>query len=284
MSRLETDYLRHTKGKRQLEEDFVRAEQFVTRDIDDVAMHKESHEPASGSGSGHNISGTERILSAAAGAGLVALGLARRRLDGLLLGGLGGALIWRGYTGHCHCYAALGINTAEHNQATAVPAKQGEKVEKTITIRRSPEDLYRHWRNLENLPRIMNNLEEVEQRDAQRSHWVAKGPLGKELHWDAEIHNERANEFIAWRSLPGGDIETAGSIHFKPSDQVGCTEVTLSMKYNPPAGKIGAQLANWFGDGLEQKLDEDLKRFKQVMEAEGTTMPSGAQLASSANM
>ena len=121
--------------------------------------------------------------------------------------------------------------------ATAIPAGQGEKVERRITIRRSPEELYHFWRDLENLPRIMDNLKKVGQCDAQRSHWVVNGPLGTELEWDAEIYNH-ADEMIAWRSLPGGDLETAGSIHFKPSRHTGCTEVTLSMKFNPPAGKV----------------------------------------------
>ena len=282
MSQLGTDYLRGPAGQRQLEKDYARVEQFLSREIDNPAVRKESHAPASGSGSAHNISETERLISAAAGAGLVALGLARGRWGGLLLGGLGGALIWRGYTGRCQCYTALGINTAEHNPATAIPARQGEKVERRITIRRSPEELYHFWRDLENLPRIMENVKKVEQCDAQRSHWVVNGPLGTELEWDAEIYNERANELIAWRSLPGGDVETAGSIHFKPSRQTSCTEVTLSMKYNPPAGKVGAKLADWFGDGLEQKLDDDLERFKHIVEAEGAVVSSGSKLASTA--
>jgi uncharacterized membrane protein len=280
MSQPETDYRRGPAGRRQLEEDYARVEQFLDERVADAALSDERYEPAADSGSGRNISEMERIVSAAAGAGLIGIGLARRGLGGLLLGGLGGALLWRGYKGRCQCYEALGINTAERNPATAVPARQGEKVEKTILIRRSPEDLYRYWRKLENLPRIMNNLETVECTDGQRSHWVAKGPLGKQLQWDAEIYNERANELIAWRSLPGGDIETAGSIHFKPSWQNDCTEVMLSMKYNPPAGKVGAQLANWLGDGLEQKLNDDLQRFKQVMESENTVMASGTKPAS----
>jgi uncharacterized membrane protein len=114
----------------------------------------------------------------------------------------------------------------------------------------------------------MSNLKKVEQLDSQRSHWVARGPIGSEIEWDAEIHNERGNELIAWRSLPGGDIDTAGSIHFRPARQPRVTEVTLSMKFNPPAGRIGARIAEWLGEGLEQKLDEDLPRFKQVMETE----------------
>jgi uncharacterized membrane protein len=122
----------------------------------------------------------------------------------------------------------------------------------------------------------MKHIKKVTSTDPLRSHWVAKGPLGKELEWEAEILNERENELIAWRSLPGGDIETAGSIHFNPSMQHGATRVTLSMKYNPPAGKVGARIADWIGDGLERKLEEDLQRFKHVMET-GSAQADSAQ-------
>jgi uncharacterized membrane protein len=187
-------------------------------------------------------------------------------LKGLALSAAGAGLLWRGITGRCQCYAALGINTAEHNPATAIPAKQGYKLERTITVNRPASELYRFWRRLENLPHVMRHLKDVESIDSQRSHWKAEGALGKDVEWDAEILNERENEMIAWRSLPGGDVDTAGSIHFRPLSHNGGTEVTLSMKYNPPAGKVGAQLATLFGEGLEKKLDEDLRRFKQVME------------------
>jgi uncharacterized membrane protein len=163
-------------------------------------------------------------------------------------------------------YAALGINTAKHNPATAVPAKEGYKLEKTIVVEKSPQELYKFWHRLENLPQVMRHLKYVETIDDQHSHWKAEGALGADVEWDAEIINERENELIAWRSLPGGDVDTAGSIHFRPLDQQGGTEVTLSMKYNPPAGKIGARLAELFGEGLEERLDEDLSRFKEVME------------------
>jgi uncharacterized membrane protein len=273
MTQLGSDYSQRFPGRRQLEEDYARFEQFYSGEADDTARSEEMRQPAEGYALRKNISETERLVSMGAGAGMVVLGLVRGRLSGLLLSGLGGALVWRGYTGRCQCYAALGIDTAEHNPATAVPAQQGQRVEKTITIRRSPDDLFRFWRKLENLPQIMANVKHVQQRDSQRSHWVAIGPLGKELQWDAEIHNERANEMIAWRSLPGGDIDTAGSIHFRPAEQAGLTEVTLSMKYNPPAGKVGARLADLIGDGLEQKLDEDLQRFKKLMESAGAGAP-----------
>ncbi len=264
MSQLGSNQLSSFGSPRALGEDYFRAEQM--RPQDHSAKTDDEGFGAAGGGQDQNVGDMERILSMAAGAGLAGLALARRRWDGLLLGAMGAGLLWRGYTGRCQCYAALGINTAEHNPATAVPAQHGVKIEKTIKIHRPPEELYRFWRDLENLPQVMGHLKKVERIDSQRSHWVANGPLGKQVEWDAEIINERADDLIAWRSLPGGDIDTAGSVHFNRTADGG-TELTLSMKYNPPAGKIGAQIVDWLGDGLEHKLDEDLKRFKATMES-----------------
>jgi uncharacterized membrane protein len=215
----------------------------------------------------------ERVLSVATGLGLAASGLKRGRAWGLLFTAMGAGLVWRGVSGRCQCYAALGINTAEHNPATAVPAREGFRLERTIIVNRSPEELYKFWRRLDNLPQVMRHLKYVETTDDEHSHWKAEGALGADVEWDAEIINERPNELIAWRSLPGGDVDTAGSIHFRPQKQGSVTEVTLSMKYNPPAGKIGAQIASLLGEGLEQKLDEDLNRFKEVMETGMSAAP-----------
>jgi len=212
-----------------------------------------------------NVGETERLFSLAAGLGLGIAGRARGRLKGLALGALGAGLIWRGYTGHCGCYKVLGINNAKRKSHTAIPAQQGVKIEKTLIIDRPAPDLYRFWRRLENLPQVMRHLKNVRSIDSQHSRWVADGALGKDLEWDAEIINEREDEMLAWASLPGGDVETAGSIHFRPLTERR-TEVVVSLKYNPPAGKVGAQVATLLGEGLEEKLDEDLNTFKQAME------------------
>jgi uncharacterized membrane protein len=226
----------------------------------------EGHNPAGGSCCGMNVGGMERVLSVAAGLGLAASGLKRGRASGLLLTTLGAGLAWRGISGFCQLYDALGINTTEHNPATAVPAQQGCKIERTIVVNRSPSELYQFWRRFDNLPQVMRHLKYVETIDDDHSHWKAEGAFGADVEWDAEIINERENELIAWRSMPGGDIDTAGSVHFRPLGRDGSTEVTVSMKYNPPAGKLGARAATLFGEGLEDKLDEDLCRFKEVME------------------
>src|SRR3954466_12980097 len=213
-----------------------------------------------------NIGETERALSLAAGIGFGLAGLGHGGMKGLALTAIGAALVWRGYTGHCQTYQWLGINKAERNPATSVPAQQGVKLEKTLIITRPAADLYRFWRRLENLPQVMRHLKDVRSIDGQHSRWVAEGALGKDLEWDAEIINERQDEMIAWRSLPNGDIDTAGSVHFRPLVNDRGTEVVVSIKYNPPAGKVGAQIASLLGEGLEQKLDTDLATFKQVME------------------
>jgi uncharacterized membrane protein len=90
--------------------------------------------------------------------------------------------------------------------------------------------------------------------------------VGRTVEWDAEIIEDRENEMIAWRSLPGSAVDTAGSIHFKEQSHNRGTQVTVSLKYDPPAGKLGAWLATFTGDGLAQKLAADLRDFKRTME------------------
>jgi uncharacterized membrane protein len=215
-----------------------------------------------------NVGQTERWASALAGGALAIYGLTRRTWGGAVLALVGGTLIYRGSTGHCHMYDLLGVNTAGEtdNPLVSVPAGKGTKVEKSVTINRSPEEVYRFWRNFENLPRFMNHLESVTTTGEGRSHWVAKAPAGKTVEWDAEIYNEKENELIAWRSLEGADVDNAGSVRFEPAPDGRGTIVRVTLKYDPPAGKLGALVAKLFGEEPAQQIEEDLERFKQVME------------------
>lgn len=219
-----------------------------------------------------NISETERWISLGAGGLLLLSGLTRFNVRGLIAGLFGAGLIQRGLTGHCYAYDAFGVNTSDRSTSTAVPAQQGIKLEKTVHIQRPAHELYQFWRDFENLPRIMPYLESVKVIDTQRSHWVAAGIGGKLVEWDAEIINERPDEMIAWRSLPGGDIETAGSVHFKPMPGDMGTAVVVSMKYNPPGGKIAANIAEFAGVGAIEKIEESLQRFKELMESDQVSM------------
>jgi uncharacterized membrane protein len=276
MNQLNSSQLREVTGQPDSESHHAEAvENYPTDKAGDAGAFRSK--PAHGFSGGKNVGDVERALSIGAGLGMTMAGLARGKLRGLALSALGAALVWRGYTGRCQCYAALGINTAKRNPATGVPAGQGYKLEKQIKINRSPEALFKFWRQLENLPQVMRHLKEVRQIDKQRSHWIAEGPIGKDVEWDAEIINERENEMIAWRSLPDGDIDTAGSVHFEPLEHGQGTEMSVALKYNPPAGKVGAQIASLLGAGLEKKLDEDLSRFKKRMEAGEEAAYSGRQ-------
>jgi uncharacterized membrane protein len=137
---------------------------------------------------------------------------------------------------------------------------------KRITINRPVEEVYQFWRDLENLPRFMQHLEEVHVIGERRSHWVATAPAGRTVEWDAEIVSEQDNELIAWRSLPESDVRHAGTVRFRPAPADRGTEVSVELDYEPPAGAVGAAAAKLFGEEPKQQLADDLRRFKQVME------------------
>lgn len=216
-----------------------------------------------------NVGEAERWASVIGGGALAVYGLTRGNLPGVALALLGASLVHRGTTGHCYAYDAAGVSTApavSDNPNVSVPAGRGVKVEKTLTINRPVEELYSFWRNFENLPRVMTHLESVDDM-GDRSHWVAKGPAGTTVEWDAEVFNEKENELIAWRSLDGADVDNAGSVHFKAAPAGRGTELRIVLKYDAPAGIVGTVIAKLFGEEPSQQIDEDLRRFKSLMEA-----------------
>jgi uncharacterized membrane protein len=215
-----------------------------------------------------NVGNTERVVSGLAAAAVAAVGLRRRRLRPLLLP-IAGSLFSRAVTGRCAVNRALGRNTARggrRSPVASVPRGEGIKVERSILVNRPVQEVYQFWRNFENLPRFMDHLESVTVIDENQSHWIAKAPAGTRVEWDAAIHNEIENQLIAWRSLPGSDINHAGSVHFTPASP-DRTQVRVVLSYEPPAGKVGAAVAKLLGEEPSQQVRDDLRRFKQVMEA-----------------
>jgi uncharacterized membrane protein len=214
-----------------------------------------------------NIAEIERWLSLLGGGVLTLYGLTRGNLRGVGLAVIGGALLQRGVTGHCHMYGALGLNTAERlGSPVKMRAEAGVKIARQIIVLRPVDELYHFWRDFENLPRIMRHLESVHVISPTRSHWVGQGPLGMRFEWDAEIFAEKENEMISWRSLEGSEVITSGSVHFLPGPGDQSTQLNISLKYNPPAGKVGAALAGLLGESPERQIDDDLRTFKWVME------------------
>jgi uncharacterized membrane protein len=139
-------------------------------------------------------------------------------------------------------------------------------VRKSVTIDKPAEELYRFWRNFEDLPRFMRHLQSV-RSSRGRLQWVSAGPLGKNFSWEAEIVDDRENELISWRSLPGSQIQNQGSVRFQTAPEGRGTEMRVELMYRPPAGRVGAAFATLFGEEPEQQVREDLRRFKELMEA-----------------
>ena len=223
---------------------------------------------------GVNGGKTERFISVVAAAAVAAVGLRRKRLRPLLLP-VAGSLFSRGVTGRCAVNRAIGRNSARGGRVSPVASVrrgEGVKVEKSVVVNKPVQEVFQFWRNFENLPRFMDHLESVTVIDETRSHWVAKAPAGTRVEWDAVIHNEIEGQLIAWRSLPGADINNAGSVHFSPvAGDVGLTEVRVVLSYEPPAGKVGAAVAKLLGEEPSRQVADDLRRFKQVMEASEVT-------------
>lgn len=219
------------------------------------------------SSSRKNVNEVERWVSVILGSALATSGLKMRSLPGLLLGAVGGTLLYRGATGHCPVYGAMGVSTAdESGSQVSVPYGKGVRVEKAVTINAAAEHLYMFWRNFANLPRFMHNLESVTVHDDKRSHWVAKGPAGSKVDWEAEIINEIPNELIGWRSIEGSQIDNAGSVHFTRAAGNRGTEVRVVLRYDPPAGVVGATISKLLGEDPAMNVQEDLRRLKQLME------------------
>lgn len=220
---------------------------------------------------GRNISEPERWASVAAGAGLASYGLSRGKAAGWIVAGLGAWLVRRGITAHCDVYQTLGLNTAGTREDTrqALGGHAGVIVEETVVINRPISELYRFWRNLENLPRFMSHLESVERMTDTLSRWRAKAPAGTSVEWNAEIINEVPDQVIGWKSIEGSDVVSAGSVHF---DEIGPnrTHVRVRLQYSPPGGKLGDAVARVLGSDAATQIRQDLQRFKQLVE-EGQT-------------
>jgi uncharacterized membrane protein len=191
------------------------------------------------------------------GAALVAFAAKRRSWSTLGAALAGAPLIYRGATGHWPSPQAVSQRASD-----AVATKP---VETSVTIGKPAAELYTFWRNLENLPQFMKNLESVTNLDDRRSHWVAKSPLGFKVEWDAEIVEEREGQFLSWRSLPGAQVHNAGTVFFEPATGGRGTVVRVTMELKP-AG-LGAAIGRILRPLTEQEVREDLRRFKNLMEA-----------------
>lgn len=140
------------------------------------------------------------------------------------------------------------------------------QVENSVTIMRPRSEVYQFWHHLENLPRFMQHLKEVDVLDAKRSHWVARAPVGGDVEWDAEIVQEVPNESISWRSVGDSDVQNAGTVRFTDGPADRGTQVSVTLTYDVPGGKAGQMVAKLLGEEPSQTVRDDMRRLKQVLE------------------
>lgn len=209
-----------------------------------------------------NWSPTARLVAGTTGGALTYFGLKRRDLPGALMGLMGLGLL------------ARGITNMEMKRLAGIGAgRRAVDIRKTINVNAPVEEVYRYWRNYTNFPRFMAHVKEVRDRGDGRSHWTAAGPAGVPVEWDAVITKDETDRVLAWKSVEGSPIENAGIVQFQPNPQGG-TRVDVRMSYNPPAGAMGHVVASLLGSNPKQAMDEDLMRFKSLIETGKTTAES----------
>lgn len=218
-----------------------------------------------------NMSQDERSIATLSGVALLIIAVWNPKKYGLLLGPLGGSLLYQGLMGHSYIYQLLGRNSAVHsrNAAISVPHEQGFRVVHKVTVDRPVDKVYDFWRDFANLPQFMKHVEAVTINGPTQSHWRVSGPLGVGVEWDAEIVNEEENRVIGWRTLENPYVDHAGSVRFRSVGD-NRTEVEVDIEYLPIGGKFGATMAGILGKTPQRQVWEDLHRFKRHMEA----MPS----------
>jgi uncharacterized membrane protein len=190
-------------------------------------------------------------------------GLSRRSLPGVALAAAAVPLAYRGVTGEWP-WPSNGMADTR----TALSGNRGVHVREAISVEVPIEVVYGFWRRLENLPRFMTHIQGVRDLGGERSHWVADGPAGVlPVEWDAEIINEVSNKVIGWKSIPGSDIATAGSVQFSTARQGRSTEVTVHLQYAVPGGAAARLLAFALGRDPAHMIREDLRHVKQLLEA-----------------
>ncbi len=206
----------------------------------------------------------ERWVTLATAGALMAYGFSRRTFPGMCLAVAAAPLAFKGVAG-----VWPGLNSALTSDDTrvALSADRGIHVREAIRLEKPIAEVYRFWRSLENLPRFMTHLRSVTDLGNGRSHWEANGPAHVKVEWDAEIINDVGNSVIGWKSLPGSDVVTAGSVNFSTVRGGRSTQVSVHLQYSPPAGRAGVLLATVFGRNPASMIREDLRHLKQLLEA-----------------
>lgn len=227
-----------------------------------------------------NVGQNERMVSVGLGAFLLSSGLnnlTRHPIKGLLRTVLGGALLYRGVSGHCPVYASMG-KTKGVSHTPAINIRTG------LIVNKPRQEVYEFWRKLENLPLFMKHLGSVTEIDAKHSHWEADipGGIGK-VKWNAEIVKEEEGSLIGWQSIPNSMVNNAGKVTFRDALGGEGTELDVVITYHAPAGELGAGIAKTLNPVLEKMVRQDIMNFKEYIETKHVSSSSYQSPGSGSN-
>jgi uncharacterized membrane protein len=225
--------------------------------------------PAPQSQTGVNVAQPERWISGIAGGLLTLYGLRRLDIPGTFVALLGADLLYRGISGHSLVYKALGISTLRREATrVAIPQQEGTRIHRSMTVNRSPEDLYNAWHDVGKAPAYMMGVEKVRQTDAKTSRWTARLPSGKKIQWYAEFTREDSGRLLEWRVLGKKFmVAQAGRVYFVPASDGRGTIVTLELDYPPAHNFLRRNMKQAISYLADKEALEDLRRFKELMEA-----------------
>lgn len=203
--------------------------------------------------------GTRLLVGAG---GLVALAAARNR----------GILAWPMTLAGAGVILRAATNMPLRRGLGLDDSRRGIEFQKTIHVSAPVEEVCALWRHPENFPRVMSRVKEVRKISDNHYHWVVSGPGGVSIGWDAVVTQFIPNQLLAWSSVPGSSVHHAGVIRFDKEDSG--TRMQIRMSYNPPGGALGHLFASIFGADPKSAMDEDVARFKSLLEG-GKTRAHG---------
>jgi uncharacterized membrane protein len=141
------------------------------------------------------------------------------------------------------------------------------EVDQSIAIARPARELYDIWRDLDSLPDILSHVKLVREESPTQSHWTVEGPLGTDVSWDSVITQDIPGKRLAWHSVEGSEVDNEGSVEFMAAPGAIYTELRVRMSYRPPAGALGKAVAKLFGKDPNGQVEDDLRKFKERVEA-----------------
>jgi uncharacterized membrane protein len=143
-----------------------------------------------------------------------------------------------------------------------------QRVESSVVVEAPVSRVYDYWRNLENLPSFMTNVEDVRATGPGMTHWRIKGPLGTKMEFDAQTTQEEENRALGWNSVDG-NVDTSGQVRFQELGPER-TRVEVTLNYaDPPGGKIG-EVGSKIVANPQVMVDQDLYNFKEIIEGRAT--------------